>query len=119
MGYIVMSAKLRRQGASYERPEFFAPLSYGRDGEPLPEQLLRRDRATVFDNRAAASAAIHATIKAATDEGATWPRKYAIYLIETEDAPSNDRVEGRDAALSRRVPSHDGLCGAVATEKKT
>lgn len=26
------------------------------------------------------------------------------------DAP-NDRVEGRDAALSRRVPSHDGLCG--------
>ena len=23
---------------------------------------------------------------------------------------SNDRVEGRDAALSRRVPSHDGLC---------
>ncbi len=25
------------------------------------------------------------------------------------EAP-NDRVEGRDAALSRRVPSHDGLC---------
>ena len=23
----------------------------------------------------------------------------------------NDRVEGRDAALSRRVPSHDGLAG--------
>ena len=23
----------------------------------------------------------------------------------------NDRVEGRAAALSRRVPSHDGLCG--------
>jgi hypothetical protein len=25
--------------------------------------------------------------------------------------PSNDRVEGRDAASSRRVPSHDGLAG--------
>ena len=25
--------------------------------------------------------------------------------------PANDRVEGRDAASSRRVPSHDGLCG--------
>ena len=25
--------------------------------------------------------------------------------------PINDRVEGRDAALSRRVPSHDGLDG--------
>ena len=24
---------------------------------------------------------------------------------------ANDRVEGRDAASSRRVPSHDGLCG--------
>jgi hypothetical protein len=24
---------------------------------------------------------------------------------------SNDRVEGRDAASSRRVPSHDGLAG--------
>lgn len=23
---------------------------------------------------------------------------------------ANDRVEGRDAASSRRVPSHDGLC---------
>jgi hypothetical protein len=25
--------------------------------------------------------------------------------------PANDRVEGRDAASSRRVPSHDGLGG--------
>jgi len=89
MGYIAMSAKLRRQGPGCERPEFFAPLSYGRDGEPSPEQLLRRDRATVFESRTAASTAIHATIKAATDEGATWPKRYAIYLIETEDAPSS------------------------------
>ncbi len=89
MGYIVMSAKLRRQGAGYERPEFFAPLSYGRDGEPSPEQLLRRDRATVFESRTEASTAIHATIKQAIEEGATWPKKYAIYLIETEAAPSN------------------------------
>ena len=29
---------------------------------------------------------------------------------------SNDRVEGRDAALSRRVPSHDGLAGSGSTE---
>jgi hypothetical protein len=27
------------------------------------------------------------------------------------DKTANDRVEGRDAALSRRVPSHDGLEG--------
>ena len=30
---------------------------------------------------------------------------------KAEMVPHNDRVEGRDAASSRRVPSHDGLCG--------
>jgi len=97
MGYIVMSTKLRRQGNSYQQPEFYAPLSYGRDGEPSPEQLLRRDRATVFKSRTEASAAMHATIKQALDEGATWPNKYAIYLIETDDAPSNAIAQGRGA----------------------
>jgi len=33
------------------------------------------------------------------------------FLELTNDLTHNDRVEGRDAALSRRVPSHDGLCG--------
>lgn len=30
--------------------------------------------------------------------------------IHPPKVPPNDRVEGRDAASSRRVPSHDGLC---------
>ena len=33
--------------------------------------------------------------------------RLAIMMNETP----NDRVEGRDAASSRRVPSHDGLEG--------
>ena len=33
-----------------------------------------------------------------------------------EALTANDRVEGRDAALSRRVPSHDGLAGSGPTE---
>ncbi|OGS99811.1 MAG: hypothetical protein A3K04_02385 [Gallionellales bacterium RBG_16_56_9] len=33
------------------------------------------------------------------------------YLLDRVSAVPNDRVEGRDAASSRRVPSHDGLCG--------
>ena len=37
MGYIVMSAPLRK-----EAPEWFAPLSYGKDGDIAPDQLLRR-----------------------------------------------------------------------------
>ena len=32
---------------------------------------------------------------------------------------ANDRVEGRDAASSRRVPSHDGLCGNGNYEERT
>ena len=32
-------------------------------------------------------------------------------LAEMSYEIANDRVEGRDAASSRRVPSHDGLCG--------
>ncbi len=38
------------------------------------------------------------------DDG-PWPDT----LWRGEEVP-NDRVEGRDAALSRSVPSHDGLC---------
>lgn len=30
----------------------------------------------------------------------------------------NDRVEGHDAAISRRVPSHDGLCTGAFSEKE-
>ena len=37
-------------------------------------------------------------------------------LHERWNKRHNDRVEGRDAASSRRVPSHDGLCGVVDTE---
>jgi len=49
-----------------------------------------------------------ATKPDAPDEGVSG------WLQEAEDrirARSNDRVEGRDAASSRRVPSHDGLEG--------
>jgi hypothetical protein len=50
---------------------------------------------------------------------ATPERCSASHLCDCQEASqpcaralgSNDRVEGRDAALSRRVPSHDGLEG--------
>ena len=41
-------------------------------------------------------------------DGKSWAKDVRIVRM-----PSNDRVEGRDAALSRRVPSHDGLCHTV------
>lgn len=94
MGYIVMSAPLRKKA-----PEWFAPLAYGRDGEIAPDQLLRRGgRATMFETPAAANAAIRATLAKARADGDKWPEKYGIYLLMVEDAPSNARHEGLDAA---------------------
>ena len=43
--------------------------------------------------------------------GDRWlPAAEAAEFVRTAQV-QNDRVEGRDAASSRRVPSHDGLCG--------
>ena len=56
----------------------------------------------------AANAAMRLPPEAMDDEG-HWVWEEALSALEWV-AP-NDRVEGRDAALSRRVPSHDGLCG--------
>lgn len=39
------------------------------------------------------------------------PMKRSCLLKRQNLHVHNDRVEGRDAALSRRVPSHDGLEG--------
>lgn len=45
------------------------------------------------------------------DEGGTPKQEQRYEFEDAFHATSNDRVEGRDAALSRRVPSHDGLEG--------
>ena len=101
MGYIVMSAPLRK-----ERPEWFAPLAYGKDGDIAPDQLLRRGgTATMFATPAEANAAIRDTIAKAKADGDKWPDKYGIYLLTVEDAPSNAKVRGPTAALSPEDPS--------------
>jgi len=84
-----MGTKLRREGGGYARPEFYAPLSYGHEDEDWPNQLLERDRATVFKSLTEARAALDDTLKQFKEEGYKLPKNYAIYLIETEDAPSN------------------------------
>ena len=38
-----------------------------------------------------------------------------VKLLRWRGLTHNDRVEGRDAASSRRVPSHDGLAGKTVT----
>ena len=42
-------------------------------------------------------------------------------VVAGDTAPDghNDRVEGRDAALSRRVPSHAGLCPGADNGERT
>ena len=53
--------------------------------------------------------------KWAKGKDALYSTRHADFVKHAADARAkltpNDRVEGRDAALSRRVPSHDGLAG--------
>lgn len=79
MGYIVMSAF-----RSEEPAEFFAPLSYGRGAEPAHEQLVRRNRATIFSTKEEACLALESTLKLAKEKGATWPDKFQYIIIEAE-----------------------------------
>ena len=110
MGYIVMSAPLRK-----ERPEWFAPLAYGKDGDIAPDQLLRRGgTATMFATPAEANAAIRDTIAKARADGDKWPDKYGIYLLTVEDAPHNAEVSGAGTA-SAGLP---GYAGANDGERK-
>ena len=101
MGYIVMSAPLRK-----EAPEWFAPLAYGKDREIAPDQLLRRGgRATMFATPAAANTAIRDTIAKARADGDKWPDKYGIYLLTVEDAPPNALGQEPCAAVCARSPA--------------
>ena len=102
MRYIVMSAPLRKQA-----PEWFAPLAYGKDGEPAPEQLLRRGgRATAFKSPAEANRAIRATLAKARADGDKWPDNYGLYLLTVEDAPPNaDDLMGGPAVSTPERPA--------------
>ena len=76
-------------------------------------------------------AALEADNKSMKSELAKWERPFdAERLAEAEKQAShkdslaamgiyNDRVEGRAAALSRRVTSHDGLCRATHKARHT
>lgn len=83
MGYIPMCARKSKEAA-----EFFAPLSYGRGKEPAHDQLLRRDRATIFATEREAWAALEATLRQATADGAEWPKNFQYVIIEVEEAPN-------------------------------
>jgi len=79
-GWIVAVAPKRQ-----EAPEFFAPLSYGRDKEVSPELLLMRGRATVFETQVQAWKAAQETCIKAEEDGAEWPSKYSFALIEVTE----------------------------------
>lgn len=87
--------------------------------------LILRDKATREGCPENGDAAMKETILSLWNQGNnTWviaqrsgaTENAVIDVVEEEQkrlaaAVPNDRVEGRDAALSRRVPSHDGLAG--------
>lgn len=56
------------------------PLSYGRSGEPWPEQLLRRGRGTMFPSKEAALSALQETAKKC--KGDAWLKDFAFTVLE-------------------------------------
>jgi len=59
-------------------------LSYGHKGEPFPELLLRRGRATMFSTSMQADIALHKTLNEETKRGKTWPSKFKFKFIPVE-----------------------------------
>lgn len=80
MPYIVVSARKSKQIAE----PFFTPLAYGRDGEPAPDHLLRRERASIFSTQEQAWAALKTTLREEQEQGSTWMNKFHYAVFEAE-----------------------------------
>ena len=76
------------------------------------EEMRKRDaaEAEVMRLRAAIQQTLEENGHLADGENCT------LIVLKCALKTPNDRVEGRDAASSRRVPSHDGLAGSGPTE---
>lgn len=77
------------------------PLSYGRAGagEPYPDELLRRGRATLFSTREEAERALRKTGKA--NAGNEWLKTFAFLIVECDMV----EVDPTLAAMSERGES--------------
>lgn len=76
--FIIMAQPKRKDGDL----ETGKPMSYGRDNEPVKDELLFRGRATQFDNQAAAFAALQISLAFSESRGSTWPKKFQYFLVE-------------------------------------
>lgn len=63
-------------------------LAYGREGEPKPQILARRNRAQVFASRDEAEDAVNITYSIAVAEGYPWAAKAEWKLIPIVDDES-------------------------------
>ena len=63
-------------------------LAYGREGEPQPQILARRNRAQVFASREEAEDAVNITYSIAVAEGYPWAPKAEWKLIPIVDDES-------------------------------
>lgn len=59
-------------------------LSYGHKGEPFPELLLRRGRATMFSTSMQANIALFKTLEEEAKNGKTWPSLFKFKFVAVE-----------------------------------
>lgn len=89
MGYIVMCAPKKKATAQY-----FAPLAYGKDGQPDPTMLLSHRGATLFTTEDRAWDALRDTLTAATEQGHIWPANNHFGVIKVFADPYNGAGPG-------------------------
>jgi hypothetical protein len=77
VNYIVMCSK-----KSIATTDWFAPMSYGRDSEPAPDQLLMRGRATLFDSQREAFDALDESLRKSKLGGGAWVEKHTYSVVE-------------------------------------
>lgn len=58
------------------------PLAYGRDDEPSPQMLLRRNRVELFPSKDAAERALKDTYHKAVADNCRWVREFKFSIVE-------------------------------------
>jgi hypothetical protein len=85
--FIIMLQVGSIRGAGFNGPAF-EPLAYGLEGQPAPEQLLRRGcRAASFPTEDAAREALHASAELWKRDGLTFHIGKQVEIVKVEIAP--------------------------------
>jgi len=111
VGYIILIEAKATQDKTSET------MSYGYSNETDSEMLLRRGRATLFENYEETEQALKETLLAATAQNSKWPEKFIYKIVPVEVTAPHSKSEQKPVAwmdeygdvLSANVVDGNGL----------